>query len=418
MHLLKVLSILETFAQSLEIREPEEDIPLTPSPLPPSQLQSQFTLEPHPHPSSEVEVQVLESGTSGLTPLPTVIPLSQRGRGKGRKQSKTTEKQVRLSYSMYEEQNVVSDGEFEIPALVDDQAHSFLTSTTGSNSLTLSQVEASEAAQNLALLATHVTSMATSVPVATSGQTDTPFDSVTVSLSSPARDQSLTSAAVFTTTSSSENVASEIVAVAEAVQSVRDYSHATFTASASSSLDEAGTTGGVGEGESDHQLSAAGTEDAVSVQNDGGSASLGSGLEPVRRSRRRVTRVKRLVTEDSPAHSATDKQDTPRKSSVRRRVGSSQEEGQSGSRKMCLSPVVVLEDILASPPPAKRTRSKAPSTRIAGDVDVCVASGGGCGHPLEWGVAEVGEFIGGIPQCTGLKEIFMEHVSVYCEIHV
>ena len=37
---------------------------------------------------------------------------------------KTTEKQVRLSYSMYEEQNVVSDGEFEIPALVEDQAHS------------------------------------------------------------------------------------------------------------------------------------------------------------------------------------------------------------------------------------------------------------------------------------------------------
>ena len=45
------------------------------------------------------------------------------------------------------------------------------------------------------------------------------------------------------------------------------------------------------------------------------------------------------------------------------------------------------------------------------DVEEGVATGGGCGQLAEWGVAEVGEFIRGIPQCAGLVDVFQEHVS-------
>ena len=68
------------------------------------------------------------------------------------------------------------------------------------------------------------------------------------------------------------------------------------------------------------------------------------------------------------------------------------------------------EDGLSSPPPAKRTRSKAVSMTVI-DADGGVVGGSGCGHLSEWGVAEVGEFIRGIPQCAGLVDVFQEHVS-------
>ena len=73
------IQFAENFAQSLEIKEPEEDIILS---LPPAHPSSDFTSDLHSHTSSEVEVQVLESGTVGLTSRPATIPLLQRGKGK------------------------------------------------------------------------------------------------------------------------------------------------------------------------------------------------------------------------------------------------------------------------------------------------------------------------------------------------
>ena len=418
--------LAETFAQSLELKEPEEEV-LTPlSPLCPSR--SHFASDPHPH--TEVEVQVLESGTSGLTSVP--LPLSRQGRGKGRRQSKTSEKQPSV-YSMYEEQNVVSDGEFEIPVLAEHQgsevvvSDSRFLSTAGPSSECQAQEEASEAAQNLAFLATHVTSMANNSQDSTCvlGGPNSAFREVSISqtLSGPSQPETVGTTTTVSATSS-ENESSEIVAVAEVESSSRvrqshstlatlaavsSASSATTTSSALNVTDSSTMTGGV---LNQTQL---GSEAVMNTDDGGASSSTKSGPEMVRRSLRKVTRARRFLSEEeaeTPPPSLPKRggsSQTPKRTSARRKGMQTQEiESHKHFRK---SPVVLLEDVLASPPPAKRTRSRAGKSAVT-DVEGGVATGGGRGHPAEWGVADVGEFISGIPQCAGLKAVFMEHVSI------
>ena len=375
----------ENFAQSLEIKDPVEDVssPLPLSPLPPSHPSSHFTPGLHTHASSEVEVQVLQSGTSGVS---TILPLPRRGRGKGRRQSKPTERQPNPSHPVYEEQNVISDGEFEIPSVADHQVVGPTNSGflgVPSNTESLAQVEASEAAENLAFLATHVTSLANS-------SHHNPLEDSTTGGTIPSTlDQQDTNATTSTCASTSQSVSSEIVAVAEVASSLQSDDVVTQSVSHVASTQDIVTVG----------LSNA--EDEEVVQE---CVMTSSGSEAVRRSRRKMTRVKRLVSEDANTPPQAEREATCRRTPAKK--GASE-------RRVLTNDVASstnLEDVLSSPPPAKRTRSKAGSRTPGGVAEGGVAMGG-CGHPLGWGVVEVGEFIRGIPQCAGLKDVFQEHVS-------
>ena len=446
--------------QSLEILEPEEVSPLPPSPLP---HQAHLTPDLDLHESQEVEVQVLESGTSGLT---TVVPQQrQRGRGKGRKQSKPSEKQPESPYSVYEEQNVVSDGEFEIPPLVVHPGSEVIVSHSeylGMDPETAEQVEASEAAQNLALLASQVTSMS-SPPSLTHSSPQPDHDmtggdppalcEVTVPLvttapsSSSSWDQPSTVVPTNPSCPSSpppcaeQNVSSEIVAVAEVVSSVYEPDCSlTRSILPSSNIAEVSIVGVATQTEPrpivPHTARPA-ASDTISPAR--------STPESPRRSRRKINRVRRLVSEDT--HSPTPPErdgapDTSRRTRIAPRllerlaepcVSSRDAEGghtiptrrkggaftehhveDSLKRVFSSSPAVVLEDVLRSLPPAKRTRSSAGcrTDRVsAGESDDGgVACESGWGHPTGWGVREVGEFIAGIPHCSVLKDVFVEHV--------
>ena len=387
----------ENFAQSLEIKEPDEDIVLS---LPPAHPSSDFTSDLHSHTSSEVEVQVLESGTVGLTSRPATIPLLQRGKGKGRRAAKTGDRQPKPSYSVYEEQNVVSDGEFEIPPVVEQQGSEVMVPessfvSVGSNTESLSQVEASQAAQNLAFLATHVTSVADS-----DTQTQPPDHAghlvcgVTVTPPPTTLDDD-DSAAVSNTVpnaSSPVNASSEILAVAEVLSSAQESDNTLTTSSTGiHSVRDLVITA----------VSSQSSMDDVTLDN--AMSLTRTELESVRRSRRKVTRVRRLVSEEVPPPPEKEGPRTPKRSLSKKRSVQVSEKS--------LNDVTVAEESFLSPPPAKRTRSKATSKAMM-DVEGGVATGGGCGQLAEWGVAEVGEFIRGIPQCASLVDVFQEHVSI------
>ena len=305
------MSFSENFAQTLEIKEPDEDVPI---PLPPSHPSSDFTS----HTSSEVEVQVLQSGTVGLTSTLTTIPLPRRGRGKGRRGLKTTDEQPNMSYSVYEEQNVVSDGEFEIPPVVDDQGSEVMIAesgfiSVGSNTESPSQVEASQAAQNLAFLATHVTSVADSdcQPQPPDHSDDLVCDvAVTTSPSTVTVD--VDSAAISNTepnVSSPENVSSEILAVAEVMSSIPE-SDTILTASSSVHSVQDLVIAGVSSQSSMEDE----TPDHVEL------SSMRTEPEAVRRSRRKVTQVRRLVSEEyNPPPPEKQGPRTPKRTSAKMR---------------------------------------------------------------------------------------------------
>ena len=326
--------------------------------------------------------------------MSTILPLPRRGRGKGRRQSKPTERQPNPSHPVYEEQSVISDGEFEIPAVADHQVVGPTNSgflSVPSNTESLAQVEASEAAENLAFLATHVTSMASSShhnPLEDSGTTVTGGTIVTLPSTCDQQDTIVSdNATTSTCASTSQSVSSEIVAVAEV---------------ASSLLSDDVVTQSVSDVASTHDIVTVGLSNAEDEEVVQESVMTSSGSESVRRSRRKMTRVKRLVSEDAntPCQAEREAKRTPaKKGASERRVLTSDVASSTNS-----------EDVLSSPPPAKRTRSKAGSRTPVGVAEGGVAMGG-CGHPLGWGVAEVGEFIRGIPQCAGLKDVFQEHVS-------
>ena len=316
--------------------------------------------------------------------MSTILPLPRRGRGKGRRQSKPTERQPNPSHPVYEEQNVISDGEFEIPSVADHQVVGPTNSGflgVPSNTESLAQVEASEAAENLAFLATHVTSLANS-------SHHNPLEDSTTGGTIPSTlDQQDTNATTSIGASTSQSVSSEIVAVAEVASSLQSDDVVTQSVSHVASTQDIVTVG----------LSNA--EDEEVVQE---CVMTSSGSEAVRRSRRKMTRVKRLVSEDANAPPQAEreaKRASAKKVTSERRVLTNDAASSTN-----------LEDVLSSPPPAKRTRSKAGSRTPVGVAEGGVAMGG-CSHPLGWGVAEVGEFIRGIPQCAGLKDVFQEHVS-------
>ena len=397
-HIVTFIQFSENFAQSLEIKEPDEDIVLS---LPPAHPSSDFTSDLHSHTSSEVEVQVLELGTVGLTSRPATIPLPQRGKGKGRRAAKTGDRQPKPSYSVYEEQNVVSDGEFEIPPVVEQQGSEVVVPessfvSVGSNTESLSQVEASQAAKNLAFLATHVTSVADSDTL-----TQTPDHAghlvCGVTVTPPPIATTLDdddSAAISNTVpnvSSPDNASSEILAVAEVVSSAQEsYSILTTSSTGIHSVRDLVITAVSGQSSMDD------------MTLDNAMSSTRTELESVRRSRRKVTRVRRLVSEEAPPPPEKEGPRTPKRSLSKKRSVQVSEKS--------LNDVTVTEDSFLSPPPAKRTRSKAVS-KATMDVEGGVAISGGCGQPAEWGVAEVGEFIRGIPQCASLVDVFQEHVS-------
>ena len=420
--ILLLFTSAENFAQSLEIKDPVDEIVDSSLSLssPPHGNPSHFTTDIHTA-SSEVEVQVLQTGTSGITGNPPTMPPSRRGRGKSRKHSKTSEKQQRES--LYVEQKVVSDGEFEVP-LPDQEVTEVVLSTSlepsvGSSVETHTHIEVSEAAKNLALLATHVTSIAPSEPLVEgsaqssrggqhsemlkerhgSGLTDVPPGS---------------SPSVIRT--SPEAVSSEIVAVAEVMSS----GHGTGV-STSGSVDREGSAveghatddRGVGRratGKTRHgrDVSQEGREREVEgereelqrlsevTETDSGS---------VRRSRRKVARVRRLVSDDAKSpppqqRSSESPRKTPAGKKSPRTVGSKRKE------------VAVVEE-RCSPPPAKRTRrsrtgQKSPSEKAGGEEEEVWGRGK---HPSQWGVEEVVGFVRAIPQCACCTEVFKEHVS-------
>ena len=449
----------------MEILEPEEEEEeVLPSPLPLAHHN-----EPHLTPdlslhseSQEVEVQVLESGTSGLT---TAVPLQRpRGRGKGRKSSKQSEKQPPESpYSVYEEQNVVSDGEFEIPPLIEETPGSeVIVSHSGFIGMDSDQVEASEAAQNLALLATQsivTSSLPTTLPqhqYSTMTEGLSPVCEVTVSLVNSVPASSLTSceqtspSTVDYTSSSNpsspsgeQNVSSEIVAVAEVGPSLHE--SLTNNVLPSSNVAEVSIVG-VGTQTEPRPVShntlnprpityytaitrpiGCDTANTRPIAYDTASTRLiaydASGPtggvttphtppkpttpESLRRSRRKITRVRRLVSEEE-----SNLHDSDKASETNSRTLGKRRETYTDSRTSD-DASSALEDGYPSLPPAKRTRSKA----VTRSPDVSEGDEGGVvyesgwGHPSQWGVDEVGQFIAEIPQCSGFKDVFVEHVS-------
>ena len=299
----------------------------------------------------------------------------------------------------------MSDGEFEIPPVVEQQGSEVVVPessfvSVGSNTESLSQVEASQAAKNLAFLATHVTSVADS-----DTQTQLPDHAghlvcgVTVTPPPTTLDDD-DSAAVSNTVpnaSSPDNASSEILAVAEVVSSAQEsYNILTTSSTGIHSVCDLVITA----------VSGQSSMDDVSLDN--ATSSTRTELESVRRSRRKVTRVRRLVSEEAPPPPEKKGPRTPKRSLSKKR-------SVQVSEKSISNDVTVAEDSFLSPPPAKRTRSKAMS-KATMDVEGCVATGGGCGQLAEWGVAEVGEFIRGIPQCASLVDVFQEHVSSQCSV--
>ena len=331
------------------------------------------------------------------------MPPPRRGRGGGRRQSKSSEKR---SSSVYEEQNVVSDGEFEIP-LPEQQVAEIVVSNSsfpsvGSSIEMQTQVEVSEAAQNLAFLATHVTSMASNshtgqeqMAVGTQASSSSSFGSQGDTASNDVPTSNVT-------LSGSENVSSEIVAVAEVVSSVPDTeSGDVLTHSSPAEMQDMAIVG-----VSNHSIS----EDA--------SLDTMAGSEAVRRSRRKMTRVRRLVSEESksppptPLEREASDPVSPKRTPTRKRTRQASGEKGQESLKKDTSQADSMEEDLSSPPPSRRTRSRGvvfqrTPAEVGGGVAV-----GGAWHPMEWGVEEVGEFIRGIPQCACLTDVFMEHVSV------
>ena len=138
--------------------------------------------------------------------------------------------------------------------------------------------------------------------------------------------------------------------------------------------------------------------------------------ESLRRSRRKITRVRRLVSEESYSPDSDRVSDTNTRPSAERR------EVLADCRVGVGDVWSVPEDGGLSLPPAKRTRSKVVGRTtempFVGEGDEgCVVCESGWGHPTEWGVAEVGQFIAGIPHCSGFKDVFVEHVSQHLIIH-
>ncbi|CAI8050289.1 Polyhomeotic-like protein 2 [Geodia barretti] len=414
----------ERFAQSLEILEPEEEeeeeVLLSPLPLSHSS-DAHLTSDLHLHESQEVEVQVLESGTSGLT---SEAPLQQRprGRGKGRKSSKQSEKQPQSPYSVYEEQSVVSDGEFEIPPLIEEHPGSeVIVSHSGYFGMDSDQVEASEAAQNLALLASQSVATCSSLPDIShhhhhDNMTDGPpaawevtvslVNSVPASSSLASWGQSSSTVATGPSSPSAEQkVSSEIVAVA--MSSVHESGNSLTTGVLPSSNVAEVSIVGVGTQ----------TEPRPTTHDTAGLASIvhtphtarKSTPESLRRSRRKITRVRRLVSEEYFSPDNDGVSDTNARPSAKRR------EVLADCRVGVGDVWSVPEDGGLSLPPAKRTRSKVVGRTtempVVGEGDEgCVVCESGWGHPTEWGVAEVGQFIAGIPHCSGFKDVFVEHL--------
>ena len=407
----------ERFAQSLEILEPdeeEEEVLLSPLPLSHSS-DDHLTSDLHLHESQEVEVQVLESGTSGLT---SEAPLQQRprGRGKGRKSSKQSENQPQSPYSVYEEQNVVSDGEFEIPPLIEEHPGSEYSGYLGMDS---DQVEASEAAQNLALLASQSVATCSSLPDTLphhhhDNMTDGPpaacevtvslVNSVPASSSLASWEQSSSTVATGPSSPSTEqHVSSEIVAVA--MSSVLESgNNLTSGVLPSSNVAEVSIVG-VGMQTKPRPT----THDTAGLASDVHTPHTAPKTTPesLRRSRRKITRVRRLVSEEYFSPDNDRVADTIARPSAKRREVLTD----------CIDDVwSVPEDGGLCLPPAKRTRSKAvgrtTEVAVVGEADEeGVVCEGGWGHPTEWGVADVGQFISGIPHCSGFKDVFVEHVS-------
>ena len=355
--------LTENFAQSLEIREPEES-PFPSSPLTPSQVpRARFTSDLHAHESQEVEVQVLDSGTAGLTSVSTIIPLPRRrGRGRGQKQSKSGESAPQ--HSFYEEQNVVSDGEFEIPSLSDNQGSEVVVSESdflriGSDLETLEQVEATEAAQNLALLASHVTSMASNSHTSTTGTSTSSLEgSMTVV---PFTSSTASSDNLSTVATSAEHVPSDIVAIAEVVSTVQELESSTQLTSTGTNSTACTTASRNSTKLASHDDVVTGTlsfsEEIVSeleivgvaTQTELSSESLslrgniessrggggggddvtrsppvtnaGSSMESVRRSRRKITRARRFANDNEDTHPHTGQSETSPKKTPSKKKG-------------------------------------------------------------------------------------------------
>ena len=204
------------------------------------------------------------------------------------------------------------------------------------------------------------------------------------------------------TLSGSENVSSEIVAVAEVVSSVPDTEPGdVLTHSSPAEMQDMAIVG-----VSYHSIS----EDA--------SLDTMAGSEAVRRSRRKMTRVRRLVSEESksppptPLEREVSDPVSPKRTPTRKRTRRASSEKGQESLKKDTSQADSMEEDSSSPPLARRTRSRGVVfQRMPAEVGGGVAVGGAW-HPMEWGVEEVGEFIRGIPQCAYLTDVFMEHVSV------
>ena len=226
--LLDLFTSAENFVQSLEIKEPEDEAVRSPLSLstPPPGHPSQLTSGVHIPASSEVEIQVLQTGTSGVADAsPLTLSAPKRGRGKGKRQTKVSAK--REKQSRLEEQKVVSDGEFELPQSAVQIGEAAVTTTVvpsvASSVETSTQIEDSEAAENLAFLATYV-STAQDQPArdeATFAAVGSDFESGLTSENGGTEflDKPLGNGASGTP----ENMSSEIVAVAEVMSSVHDH---------------------------------------------------------------------------------------------------------------------------------------------------------------------------------------------------
>ena len=389
------------------------DSPFSPTSPSPHTHHAHFTT-PHAHPahlttvidtsSSEVEVQVLQTGTSSLTnthpaAIPPASPRTKRVRG--RNSTKTSARQRKSS--KYKEQKVISDGEFEVP-LTEEQvviATPDLPAVESSVDSHTTRVETSEAAENLAFLSLHITSLASGdtneehiEPFMTSAEVTETVETC----SGPALVPS--SEPANTGSTAPENMSGEIVAVAEVIPTVQDADSSV----GSVVLDKGGTAIVTQVTESDTNISqhlsretdtsrdetTAGNRDSILPTDE----SRDKDPEPVRRSRRKITRVRRLVSSES--NSPPQEQGairSPKKSPLRKRAATVKKNQVSSS----------LEDT----PPTKRTR-RTNLLSERGEEEMAEAR-----HPLEWGVDEVVAFVGTIPQCACLTDAFRDHVSLY-----
>ena len=362
--------------------------------------------------------------------------------------------------SRLEAQKVVSDGEFELPQsavqLEDVAMATTIVPSVASSVETNTQIKDSEAAENLAFLATYVT---IAQDQATRDENTFAHPGSDFESSHPSGNRGgefLDDPLGNGTSGTPENMSSEIVAVAEVMSFVQDHEISVEISPAMEWREEEKGTeitvvmGGRRRGKHGRSVRRAEKMAAVPVSEEeggggggggGGESYLGGGvgvveeLGRVKRSRRKVTQVRRVASEETMTKISAQKSmsESPKRSTAIKRSPKTQRERAQRRREGARE-----QEGVASPPTKRRSHRaqrslqlKKPEGEEGGGGESGGGGGGGGGggrgggggeeeeeetwregcRPSLWGVEEVVKFVASIPQCTFCTEVFRDHVS-------